>query len=256
MSSANLDLEILKTIVRELAPVKDELVFIGGATISLYIDEPQHVDIRETYDVDCVVEVIHRTAYEALSQKLRSIGFSEDMNGQVTCRFKKGEMILDPAPFFSVVCKPSESIKKLGTGKKEIYAEKVARKHRKAQADTIIVPARKEGFDRVFIRDNCWWSIRIKESKIPDLKYIAAYQVSPISAITHVAKVKEIIESEQDPGKYKVIFDGPAREIKPIPMGKISKIQGPAYCEYSKIADSRNIDELLTNTAIASKKAA
>jgi len=98
LSSSNLDLEILKTIVRELAPVKDELVFIGGATISLYIDEPQHVDIRETYDVDCVVEVTHRAAYEVLSQKLRAIGFSEDMNSQVTCRFKKGEMILDVMP--------------------------------------------------------------------------------------------------------------------------------------------------------------
>jgi predicted nucleotidyltransferase len=98
MSLQSIDLEILKTIVYELSPVLDQLVFIGGATVSLYIDEPQHVDIRETLDVDCVVEVNHRNAYETLSQRLRDIGFSEDMNSEVTCRFKKGDMILDVIP--------------------------------------------------------------------------------------------------------------------------------------------------------------
>ena len=119
----------------------------------------------------------------------------------------------DPAPFFSVICKPSEEVKRLGTDKKILQSERASRKQRKAISDTIVVPARREGFEEVFLGDNCWWSIRIKESKIPDLKYIACYQVTPISAVTHYAKIKSIIPSVENPNKYKVVCK---RSIKPV----------------------------------------
>ncbi|MBK9294833.1 MAG: hypothetical protein IPM57_10410 [Oligoflexia bacterium] len=153
-----------------------------------------------------------------------------------------------PAPFFSVICKPSEEIKILGKEKKEIQLNWTAIKQRRELADTIIVPARKEGFERVFLGDNCWWSIRINKEQLSKLKYIAGYQVAPISAITHVAKIKRIVDSEKEPGKYKVIFEGPAQEIKQIPLGVKSKIQGPAYCEFSKIKDASTLDDLLNNS--------
>ena len=40
--------------------------------------------------------------------------------------------------------------------------------------DTIVVPAQREGFDRVFIGQNAWWAIRISGGMIPKIKYIAA----------------------------------------------------------------------------------
>lgn len=161
----------------------------------------------------------------------------------------------DPAPFFSVMCRPTQEAKRLGAEKKELLEERVSRRHRKILSDTIIVPARKEGFEKVFLGSDCWWSIRIKESKIPELKYIAGYQVAPISAITHVAKIKKIVPSEHDPGKYKVIFEEAASEIRPIPLGKISKIQGPAYCEFASLQSASNIDDLLTAWSSVKKAA-
>lgn len=98
MSNSNIELEILRMTVRELSPIINEFVFIGGATISLHIDEPQHIVVRETLDVDCVVEVAHREEYEQISKKLRNIGFSEDMSSPVICRFRKRKMILDVMP--------------------------------------------------------------------------------------------------------------------------------------------------------------
>ena len=98
MKNSDVDLDILKIAAKTLQPLKDELVFLGGATISIYITEPIHVKIRETFDVDCVVEVGHRMEYEAIAKKLRSIGFSEDIDSQVICRFKKDSIILDVMP--------------------------------------------------------------------------------------------------------------------------------------------------------------
>lgn len=81
-----------------LSDLVDELVFVGGATISLYITEPQVVVIRPTDDVDCVVEVTHRIDYEEFCKKLRRLGFAEDLESGVLCRFKKESIILDIMP--------------------------------------------------------------------------------------------------------------------------------------------------------------
>ena len=71
--------------------------------------------------------------------------------------------------------------------------------------DTIVVAAREEGFQRVFLGGDCWYAIRISGGKLADIKYIAAYQVTPISAVTHVAEI-DSIEPYGDKGKYRVNF--------------------------------------------------
>lgn len=98
MKNKEIHLEILKLTIQALGELTDKLVFLGGSTISLYITEPEVVQIRETLDVDCVVEVSSRVEYEDLIQKLRQKGFSEDFESNVICRYKKGELILDVMP--------------------------------------------------------------------------------------------------------------------------------------------------------------
>ncbi len=98
MIKNDLDLEILKIVAKELQSLSEDIVYLGGSIISLFITEPEVISIRETYDVDCAIEVAHRVEYENFSKKLRNLGFSEDMNSGVLCRFRKGEMILDVMP--------------------------------------------------------------------------------------------------------------------------------------------------------------
>ncbi|WP_069130092.1 hypothetical protein [Rhodohalobacter halophilus] len=74
-----------------------------------------------------------------------------------------------------------------------------------SEIDTIVVPARKDGFEETFIGENCWHHIRLNSSMIPKIKYVAAYQTAPISAITHMAEVKSI-EQWQDTNKYILYF--------------------------------------------------
>ncbi|MGC1693670.1 MAG: GIY-YIG nuclease family protein, partial [Pseudolabrys sp.] len=98
------------------------------------------------------------------------------------------------------------------------------------EIDTIVVPAQKDGFEQVFINDNAWWAIRISGGMLSKIKYIAAYQSQPISAITHVAPVARI-EPYGDSGKYKLIFSEPAKPIGPIPFADAPSgfMQGPRY---------------------------
>ncbi|HEV3160875.1 MAG TPA: GIY-YIG nuclease family protein [Xanthobacteraceae bacterium] len=113
------------------------------------------------------------------------------------------------------------------------------------QPDTIVVPAQKDGFDRVFIGENAWWAIRISGGMLPKIKYIAAYQSQPVSAVTHVAPVARI-EPHGDSGKYKLIFSEPAKPIKPIPFADAPSgfMQGTRYTTFTKLQNAKKVTDL------------
>jgi hypothetical protein len=111
--------------------------------------------------------------------------------------------------------------------------------------DTIIVPAQKEGFERVFLGENSWHAIRIAGAMLDKIKYCAAYQANPISAVTHVAPVKQI-EPFGDSGKYRLVFAGPATKIGPIPFGDATtgSMQSPRYTTYAKLKAAKKVADL------------
>ena len=113
--------------------------------------------------------------------------------------------------------------------------------------DTIVVPAQKEGFDKVFIGENSWYAIRISGGMIPKIKYVAAYQSQPISAITYVAPVASI-EPYGDTGKYKLVFSEPAKPIGPIPFADAPSgfMQGTRYTNIEKLRKATKVVDLFT----------
>jgi hypothetical protein len=111
--------------------------------------------------------------------------------------------------------------------------------------DTIVLPARSEGFLEEFVGNNCWYAVRINAKHIPKLKYVAAYQVAPIAAITHLAEIKEIVPY-QDTGKYKINFVRKAEEITPIQRLPNSEInmQSIRYALKESILKAKSLDEI------------
>jgi hypothetical protein len=112
--------------------------------------------------------------------------------------------------------------------------------------DTIIVPANEDGFNRVFLGENCWYEIRISSSMIDRIKYIAGYQTAPISAITYFAEVSKI-EKYKDTGKYIVYFKEKAKQIGPIKpkvMKKGVAPQAPRYTSYKKLISAKTLEEV------------
>jgi len=112
--------------------------------------------------------------------------------------------------------------------------------------DTIIVPAQREGFERVFLGEDCWYAIRIAGGMLDKIKYIAAYQSQPVSAITHYAPVKRIEPYGED-GKYKVIFSEKASPIGPIVYGDATTgtMQGPRYAMFDRMKDAKKLTDFL-----------
>ena len=80
----------------------------------------------------------------------------------------------------------------------------------------------------------------------PQIKYIAAYQVAPVSAITYIAPVKSI-EPWKDTGKFVVYFAEPAKQIGPIPLvkgGKVRQLQNIRYTTREKLMAAKSLEDL------------
>lgn len=78
----------LDEVAGELAWLEPEPVFLGGATIGLFLDAFGRSQLRPTEDVDCIVPtLLSRTAWWALEEQLRNRGWSPDPSGPI-CRYR------------------------------------------------------------------------------------------------------------------------------------------------------------------------
>lgn len=90
---------LFESVVRLLAPVVDELVFVGGCMTGLLITDPAAEGIRATKDVDAIVDVASYARYTILADRLRELGLAEDRTeGAPACRWRHGDVIVDVMP--------------------------------------------------------------------------------------------------------------------------------------------------------------
>lgn len=77
----------------------DEFVFVGGHVAELLITEPTAVRVRATADVDVICRVASRSEYQALGERLKAVGFREDVtDGAPMCRWVADDDVLDVMP--------------------------------------------------------------------------------------------------------------------------------------------------------------
>jgi predicted nucleotidyltransferase len=87
----------IKAVNNALGDLRDKVVFIGGATVSLYADRMAE-EARPTDDVDVLVEIGTRWDFAALEEQLRKIGFKNDTSSKFLGRYLLPGFILDVMP--------------------------------------------------------------------------------------------------------------------------------------------------------------
>jgi predicted nucleotidyltransferase len=86
-------------VAKLLKGLNRPFVFVGGATVALYATFPDRTeDIRPTEDVDVVVELLSYAGYAEINDKMIALGFSNDMESGVICRFKIHGLAVDLMP--------------------------------------------------------------------------------------------------------------------------------------------------------------
>lgn len=122
MKNTIINREIIKKVARALGELNDEVIYVGGATVSLYINDPAADDVRPTKDIDISLSVATINELEQIREKLISKGFTQSAELDVICRFKLDDILVDvmntkaiswaPAnPWFKVGFKNLETIK-------------------------------------------------------------------------------------------------------------------------------------------------
>ncbi|HNH43706.1 MAG TPA: nucleotidyl transferase AbiEii/AbiGii toxin family protein [Agitococcus sp.] len=100
MNNQKVMIEMIDVVAQSLGDdLLEKVVFVGGCTTALLVDDVvtlQH--IRSTEDVDMIVEVLSKSEYQDLCQKLRQRGFKESVEDDVICRWRLGSMIVDIMP--------------------------------------------------------------------------------------------------------------------------------------------------------------
>jgi len=147
---------------------------------------------------------------------------------------------------FQTFTNGAEKIHKFTPLNADVKESTAGSKTKPDELNTIVVPAQEEGFMEEFIKNQQWYAIRISASMLDKLKYIAAYQVAPVSAITHYAEIASI-DKYQDTNKYIVKFKGAAKAIKHIGLNKDKKgiaPQSPRYTQLDKLLKANSISQV------------
>lgn len=87
----------LKAVSNALLGLNEAVVFVGGAVLSLYADKPV-IDVRYTNDIDVIIEIISYTKRAIVEERLRAIGFRNDTESGIICRYNFQGITVDIMP--------------------------------------------------------------------------------------------------------------------------------------------------------------
>jgi hypothetical protein len=92
------NLVALDVVAAALGPLLDRMMFVGGSTVQLYIDDPAAPPVRDTRDVDLAAEVTTIAEMEKIETEIRRLGFQHyaPLGGRnPICRWIKNGIIVD-----------------------------------------------------------------------------------------------------------------------------------------------------------------
>lgn len=87
--------EVIKVIANALGTINERVIYVGGAVVSLYIDDATADDVRPTKDVDITLEIANLGELERLREELIARGFYQSSEDNVICRFRYTDIQLD-----------------------------------------------------------------------------------------------------------------------------------------------------------------
>lgn len=84
-----------RTIALALGELNSKVVYVGGAVVSLYIDDSSADDVRPTKDIDISMEIVSLSELEKIRAELTQKGFYQSSEDDVICRFRYQDIKVD-----------------------------------------------------------------------------------------------------------------------------------------------------------------
>ncbi len=98
MHNKVINLALVAQVAEGLQELRDKMVFIGGAVISLYTDDPAAEEIRPTSDIDMTINLANYAEWAKMQERLAELEFYPDPQGQSICSYKFQGIAIDIMP--------------------------------------------------------------------------------------------------------------------------------------------------------------
>ena len=93
-----INLALVAQVAEGLKELREKMVFIGGAVISLYTDDPAADEIRPTTDIDMTINLANYAEWAKMQERLAELSFYPDPEGQSICSYKFEKIAIDIMP--------------------------------------------------------------------------------------------------------------------------------------------------------------
>lgn len=108
LKNKTINMAVVKKVATALGELNDEVAYVGGATVSVYADDPIAEDVRPTKDVDIMLRIATFAELAALQDKLASKNIYPDPEADINCRFKYKDVLIDVMSTKEVGWAPSD----------------------------------------------------------------------------------------------------------------------------------------------------
>ncbi|MDO5970902.1 hypothetical protein Q4Q35_13905 [Flavivirga aquimarina] len=98
MKNKIINIATVVEVAKGLKELKEKMIFVGGAVVSLYTDDPSADEIRPTGDVDLAINLINYSAWAQMQERLANLGFCPDPEGHAICSYLYKGISVDIMP--------------------------------------------------------------------------------------------------------------------------------------------------------------
>lgn len=95
MENRTINITVVAEVAKALQDLKQHMVFVGGAVVSLYTDDPAADEIRPTQDIDLTVKIVNLKQWQEVQEQLATLGFNPDPFGHAICSYKYKDILID-----------------------------------------------------------------------------------------------------------------------------------------------------------------
>lgn len=114
MENRTINIAVVAEVAKALRELKNQMVFIGGAVVSLYADDPAADEIRPTADIDMTINLMNFSNWVRMQERLAELGFYPDPYGHAICSYKYKNIPVDIMPAEDGPLGPTNKWYKLG----------------------------------------------------------------------------------------------------------------------------------------------
>ena len=98
MHNKIINLALVAQVAEGLKELREKMIFIGGAVISLYTDDPAADEIRPTKDIDMTIDLANYAEWAKMQERLAELNFYPDPQGQSICSYMFENIAIDIMP--------------------------------------------------------------------------------------------------------------------------------------------------------------